>query len=338
MDVEGGRTGFRHQDVDRTIVFGEGAVDRAADLLADPYVLLTTARALRARPDLADGATRTVEVPPGAVPGLAAELRGTVDGERIVAFGGGRVVDVAKAIAAADPPRTVIAIPTTLSGAQMTGTHRHATGVDEATPRARAAVVVDDPALSASQDRPDLAASAGNAFGHVVATLGSDGASPIVRAVAREAGVRLAGPWHDDAIDRAGVALGALLAGWALDHAGLGLHHVVAQTAVREGGLAHATANVAVLAGTAAAARRRRPRELARLDVAMGVRAEDLARALRRGARLGRLDVFADEERRAGLVAAAARRPELRRMAEPPDAAELDAIYRAAWNPAAARS
>ena len=39
------------------------------------------------------------------------------------------MIDVAKALAAADPPRRVAALPTTLSGAEMTAIHRHAAGV-----------------------------------------------------------------------------------------------------------------------------------------------------------------------------------------------------------------
>jgi alcohol dehydrogenase class IV len=61
------------------------------------------------------------------------------------------VIDVAKALAAADPPRRVIAVPTTLSAAEMTSTHRLPAGVDPGVARVRPAVVVNDPALSASQ-------------------------------------------------------------------------------------------------------------------------------------------------------------------------------------------
>ncbi|MGE4426985.1 MAG: iron-containing alcohol dehydrogenase [Solirubrobacteraceae bacterium] len=330
--------GFRRDDEHRTIVFGAGALERAGDLLIEPYTLLTTPRASAAAPELAAGAERVVHVPHGEVPDVAAELRDTVEGDRLVALGGGRVVDVAKALAAADPPRTVIAVPTTLSGAEMTGHHRHARGVPEGTPRVGVRVVINDPALSASQPRADLAASAGNALGHVLVAATSDRSPPRARTLAREAARHLAAPWSAGSADPAEVALGALLAGWAIDESGLGLHHVVAQTAVRVGGLAHATANVAVLAATAGAMRIRRPDEIARVDAEMGVRAEDLARALRRVARRGRLDLFADEARRAELVAVALRRPELDRIPPAPDADELDAIYRASWNPTSVAS
>ena len=61
-----------------------------------------------------------------------------------------------------------MAVPTTLSGAEMTRGHRHARGVDESTPRVRPAVVVFDPALAASQPVAELAASSLNALGHAV--------------------------------------------------------------------------------------------------------------------------------------------------------------------------
>ena len=62
-------------------------------------------------------------VPPGQVPDTAAALFDQAGAERLVAFGGGRVIDTAKAVAAVTGAE-VAAIPTTLSGAEMTGIHR----------------------------------------------------------------------------------------------------------------------------------------------------------------------------------------------------------------------
>ena len=68
---------------------------------------------------------------------------------------------MAKAVAAAlGEGARAMAIPTTLSGAEMTRVHRHAAGVDEGTPRVRCAVVIYDPGLAASQPAGELAASA----------------------------------------------------------------------------------------------------------------------------------------------------------------------------------
>ena len=61
----------------------------------------------------------------------------------LVALGGGRVIDVAKAIAAVRGGR-VAAIPTTLSGAEMTGIHRLPDG-HEAPRLVRPALVLGDP-------------------------------------------------------------------------------------------------------------------------------------------------------------------------------------------------
>jgi len=326
------REPFRHVDRDQTIVFGAGAVAAAADeLFSGAYTLLTTARASAALPELAQRAAHVVHVPSGLVEVVAAELRVTVTGDRLVALGGGRVIDVAKALAAADAPREVAAVPTSLSGAEMTGVHRHASGVPDATPRVRPTLVVNDPALSASQPVDQLAASAGNALGHAITALVSAHSTPIARAVAADAVIALAAGWSDDGADRPSVALAALLAGWAVDRSGLGPHHVLAQTAVRTAGLPHAQVNVALVPFTTAAMRRRDPVGLERLDAALGRSVESLADDLRQRAGVTGLgDLATDDELLSHAVATAARRSELSRVTPPMDAAEIASIYRAA--------
>src|SRR3954468_4414002 len=142
---------FRWQDGERLIRFGRGALADAPEILGAGYTLLTTERALASAPQLAEGAAAVHQVPSGRVDEVAGALRPQVDGELLVGLGGGRVIDVAKALAAADPPRRAAAIPTTLSAAEMTSLHRHAEGVPLETPRVRAAIVLNDPELSASQ-------------------------------------------------------------------------------------------------------------------------------------------------------------------------------------------
>ncbi len=203
---------FRHIDAARTIVFGEGAVEEAAELIGEGFTLLTTARAARLVPALGARASETVHVPPGLVEDVAAEVRPRVVGARLVALGGGRVIDVAKALTAADPPRVLVAIPTTLSAAEMTGRHRHARGVPADTPHARASIVVNDPSLSASQPPGQLAASSANGLGHAAAALLSERATPISHVLAREAIRRMHEAWSGDQPEAAGVALAALLA------------------------------------------------------------------------------------------------------------------------------
>ena len=72
---------------------------------------------------LAAAATAVHEVPGGGVADLAAALLDQVGDGALVALGGGRVIDTAKALAAVGG-NTVAAIPTTMSGAEMTAIHR----------------------------------------------------------------------------------------------------------------------------------------------------------------------------------------------------------------------
>ncbi len=200
------------------------------------------------------------EVAPGLVDEVSAGLRGAVREPAIVALGGGRVIDVAKAIAAADPPRRVIAVPTTLSAAEMTSTHRLPAGVAQGVARVRPAVVLNDPALSASQPEPGLAASAANALGHAVEAPLTPRANPVATlAAARAAELILAG-FAGPEPDRDALALGALLAGYAMDSTGYGLHHVLSQTLARRAGVGHGPANAAMLPHSIAALAERVPR------------------------------------------------------------------------------
>jgi len=113
------RGDFTWVDGERLIRFAPGALGDAPELLGErgfeEYALLTTERALLSAPDLADGAGVVLLVPPGQVPVAAAAVRTAVEGRQLVALGGGRVIDSAKAIAGADGLKCA-AVPTTLSG------------------------------------------------------------------------------------------------------------------------------------------------------------------------------------------------------------------------------
>ncbi|MEA2128868.1 MAG: maleylacetate reductase [Solirubrobacteraceae bacterium] len=322
---------FRHVDRERTIVFGAGALGDAGELLGDGYTLLTTPRAVSSAPDLAKRAAAVVHVPAGLVDVVAADLRPGVTGDKLVALGGGRVIDVAKALAAADGPRAVAAIPTSLSGAEMTGVHRHARGIADSTPKVRPSLVVNDPELSASQPVDQLAASSANALGHAITALVSERSTAIARAVAAEAITTLAAGWSDGEPDRSRVALGALLAGWAVDHSGLGPHHALAQTAVRVASLQHAHANTALLPFTLAAMRARDPAAFERLDLALARPVEAFAVELGRRADVAGLgELGADAELLNRTVAAAVKRAELARVTPALEHDEVLAIYRRA--------
>jgi alcohol dehydrogenase class IV len=282
--------GFDWQDGDRRIHFGRGRAADAVELAGGPgYVLLTTERAAEALPGAVEAAAAVHHVGPGLVEDVAGDLLGPLGGAaaaqgpagrnggpgRIVALGGGRVVDVAKAVAAAlgelDEPAGVVAFPTTLSGAEMTGSHRVARGARVGVNRVRPSVVVNDPLLSASQPEPDLAASALNAMAHAVEAPCTLGANPVSTLAAREAARLLAGAFPErGAVDRDALALGALLAGWAMDSTGFGLHHVLAQTLVRVAGIPHGTANAVLLSQTIGALAWRFPEQHEALAAALG--------------------------------------------------------------------
>jgi alcohol dehydrogenase class IV len=336
---------FTWHDGDRLVRFGRGALGEAPDLLGEAYVLLTTERAAASAPAVVDGAAAVHHVPAGRVDELAGDLLeqmgapagvrderpaaapGAATSELFVALGGGRVVDVGKALAAARGA-SAAAIPTTLSAAEMTGGHRHARGVDPATRRVRPRIVLNDPALSASQPDHDLAASAANALGHAIEGPLTPRASPVPVLTAHEAARLLA---RDD--DRDALALGALLAGCVIDSTGYGLHHVLSQTLARGAGVWHGHANAAMLPHTTAALRRRSPDALAALDRAAGVEMEALARRFAQRARAFALrDLGVTEEALETCVRAVLERA--RDLAGTPpvaEEAEIRALYEAAW-------
>lgn len=324
-------TRFRHVDGDQTIVFGDGALEAAADLIGEDFTLLTTTRALAATPVLGERASQVVYVPAGPIPEVAATVLDEISGRALVALGGGRVIDTAKAVAAARGLPGPVAVPTSLSGAEMTAGHRHAAGVDESTPRVRARVVVNDPALSASQPVGRLAASTGNALGHAVTALTSNRSTPIARAVALDAFAQIGRAWSGDAADRGTLALGALLAGWSVDRSGLGPHHALSQSAVRIGRLPHAEVNVALLPHTVSAARTRVPERLADADRAIGMQVEALAARLRaRASESGLAGLVSDDRLLSQLVDTASGRPELDRLAPALTRDEIRDVYLAA--------
>ncbi len=328
---------FSWRDGERRIAFGRGRAAEAVELLGGPgYLLLTTPRGDAALPALARAAAAVRHVPGGTVPELAAGAlawaRAQGGDGRVAALGGGRVIDVAKAVAAAlGPPARALAVPTTLSGAELTTGHRHAAGVDEATPRVRCAIVVCDPALAASQPEDELTASALNALAHAIEGPCTVAANPVATLAAHDAARRLVGAFAGPAPDRDELALGALLAGYALDSTGFGLHHVLAQTLVREGLAAHGPANAILLPHTAAALARRFPERDAALARVLGE--APAAAAARLCARTGttRLrDLGVTASRLEACVEAAAARPQLDATPPRPDRAELRALYEAA--------
>jgi alcohol dehydrogenase class IV len=341
---------FVWRDAGRVVVFRDGAIDAAAGLLAehgfDSFSLLSTDRALAGAPGLADAAAAVHLVPSGQIPDLASDLLRVVeipDGMRLeaqprplVALGGGRVIDVAKAIGAVTGAR-VAAIPTTMSGAEMTAIHRLPAGAeDRVAGTIRPDLVLADPEAMTSQPEPDLRASSINALAHGADSLYTPLTNPVSEWAALRAAAAIAAALDEDPgeRDRAGLALGSLLGAYALDSAGLGLHHVVCQTLVRLCGSPHAETNAAILPRAMAFLAVRAPEAIGPLAAAIGTYPDRLEpRLLELGgepAGLGSLG--ADRDRLDEAIEAMLQRPQLAHVPGPPlTKADLAELIDRAW-------
>ena len=321
---------FTLAEGDRLIRFGPGALADAPRLLAQEgfagYALLTTERAAEQAPEVVERAAVVVMVPHGQVPEAAAAVRSAVGARPLVALGGGRVVDSAKAIGSADG-LSVATIATTLSGAELSAHHRPLAGHEHG-PHVRPALVIADPAVMASQPQPGLAESAMNALAHALESLYTPRANPISEATAIEAARQLDAGFADDEPNRPALALGALLAGHALGLTGFALHHVISQTIVRTTGAPHGATNAVMLPHVARFMESRAPRELALFNDAVDL--ERLSRAAGTNG-LGALGVERDDLP-AIVKATAARRADLAATpGDPITTGELRALLDAAY-------
>jgi maleylacetate reductase len=319
---------FTWADGDRLIRFGPGAgahAWRGADLLSTPRARAGIPEPLRDR-------WRSVhDVPPGQVTDIAAALVDEVGDGPVVAWGGGRVIDTAKAVAAARGGR-VCAVPTTLSGAEMTGGHRVVPGYEDRG-RHRPVLVLADPALMTGQAEPDRRASAMNALAHAAEALYGPGRNPVSGMAAAAAAADIAAGIEGRAPDaRDRLALGSLLAAYAMDSAGYSLHHVLCQTIVRTCGTPHAATNAAMLPHVLAAMRGREPEAVGRLADALGVAADGLPDrvAALGGGRRTLADLGVRPEDLGAVADTALGRPELRALTPPPDREELLSVLRRA--------
>ena len=332
---------FTWRDGERLIRFGEGAAAaEAPDLLEAHgfvgYVLLTTSRVSDSAPGVLDAASGVIHVPPGRVDEISAALLEEAGERPLVALGGGRVVDTAKAIAGARGGGPA-AIPTTLSGAEMTPFHRTPAGVPGAR-MVRPALVIADPALMASQPAAQLTASAMNALAHAMEALYTPLANPVTELAALRAAELIASGVPRDPPGREELALGALLAGYASGAAGIAVHHAVCQTIVRTAGTPHAETNAVMLPHFARLMAGRAPVVMGSFAAALGDPEGDPAAAGGRAAALAarsghtRLSSLGLEEAQLPNIAAtAAAHPLLANTPDPPDEEELTRLLHEAF-------
>ncbi|HEY5815239.1 MAG TPA: iron-containing alcohol dehydrogenase [Solirubrobacterales bacterium] len=331
--------GFVWRDAGRVVVLRRDGVADSPYLLREQgfgeFELLTTPRALPGAPELEAAARAVHAVPAGQVPEAAAALLERARAPQLVALGGGRVIDTAKAVAAVSGAR-VAAIPTTLSGAEITGFHRlPAAAESRVRAMVRPALAIADPQAMTSLPEPALRAGAMNSLAHGADSLYTPLANPVSEMTALRGAALIAASLDEarDARNRAALAEGSLLCAYAIDSAAFGIHHVICQTLVRLCGTPHAETNAAILPRAMAFMVPRAPEQLAALAEAIGTDPDRIEpRILELGgnpAGLGALG--ADREGLDRAVEAMLQRPELAFTPEPPTGGELRDLIERSW-------
>jgi alcohol dehydrogenase class IV len=330
---------FIWRDAGRDVVFRKGGVDASLSLLREngfaPFELLSTPRALAGPAEPAVGAEAVHEVPGGGVPEAAAALLDTVRSQRLVALGGGRVIDTAKAIASVTGAR-VAAIPTTMSGAEMTGIHRLPAGAESRVgSMVRPALVIADPGEMTSQPEAELRASSMNALAHGADSLYTPFANPVSQMTALQGAGAIAKALDQDpeARDRGSLALGSILCGYAIDSGMFAIHHVICQTLVRICGSPHAGTNAAILPRAMAYMAPRAPNHLTALAAVLGTDPDHIEpRILELGGNPPGLGAIgADRSKLDEAIEAILSRQELSFTPSPPNGDELGELIENAW-------
>ncbi|HEY6551164.1 MAG TPA: iron-containing alcohol dehydrogenase [Solirubrobacterales bacterium] len=334
---------FVWRDAGRTVVLRASGVDDAPQLLAEhgmePFELLSTRRHLAAAPQLASAASAVYELSPvdpaTAVPESSAALLDSASSPNLVALGGGRTIDTAKAIAAVTGAR-IAAIPTTMSGAEMTGIHRLPAGAeDQAKALVRPELVIAEPTAMTSAPEPELRASSMNALAHGADSLYTPFANPVSEMTALRGAQLIATSLDEDPAERNrnALALGSLLCGYAIDSGSFALHHVICQTLVRICGGSHAGVNAAILPRAMAFMAPRAPDNLQPLATALGTQPSDIeSRILELGGNPPGLgDQGANRSKLPEALESMLLRPELAFTPEPPTRNELEQLIDQAW-------
>jgi alcohol dehydrogenase class IV len=305
----------------RTLLLYGGPITEPVETLTrrgwEAFGLLSTERALGDDGGLVAAAERVHLVPASPVDEASAALVNEAGSDRLVALGGGRVIDTAKAVASVTGAE-VCAIPTTLSGAPITGFHRLPAGREsEVSGFVRPPLVIAYADAMTSAPEPQLRATAMNALAHGADSLFTPLTDPLSRETALRGAELIAGTLDQppEERDRGALALGAMLCAIAVDKAGFALHHVLGQTTVRVLGVPHAETYAALLPRTMEEMRGRAPEPIEALAGALGTdpgtigeRIDELGGRRRIG------ELGADRDRVDEVVEVAIARPELERM------------------------
>jgi maleylacetate reductase len=328
-----------HSDDRRVLLLYGGPVTEPVETLTrqgwEAFGLLSTDRALADAAELVEAAERVHLVTASPVDQASSALADEVGSDRLVALGGGRVIDTAKAVASVTGAQ-VAAIPTTLSGAPITGFHRLPAGREsEASGFVRPSLVIGYVEAMTSAPEPQLRATAMNALAHGADSLYTPLADETSREIALRGAELIARALdrQPEQRDRGALALGAMLCAIAVDRAGFALHHVIGQSAVRVLGIPHAETYAALLPRTMDAMRARAPEQIEGLARTLGTdpgRISERIDELAGHRRIGQLG--ADRDRIDEVVEVAMARPDLPRMTPGEvERSDLMAILEAAW-------
>jgi alcohol dehydrogenase class IV len=330
---------FVWRDAGRVVVFRREGIAQAPQVLHEhgfvEFELLTTPRALPGAPELEAAARAVHAVPSEGVPEAARVLLDRVRASQLVALGGGRVIDATKAVAAVTGAR-VAAIPTTLSGAEMTGIHRlPASAESRVRAMVRPELAIADPEAMTSQAEQALRASAMNALAHGADSLYTPFANPVSQLTTLRGAELLAGSLDEPRQERnrAALAQSSLLCAYAIDSAAFGIHHVICQTLVRICGSPHAETNAAILPRAMAFMVPRAPEQLSALAKAIGTTPDQIEpRILELGGNPAGLgDLGADRSQLDQAIDSMLMRPELAFTPEPPARQDLEELIERAW-------
>lgn len=278
------------------VVFGAGSLGGLAEEVARigarrAVVLVTPTQARRGAAILASLgdrgagviATAAMHTPVEVTEAALVELR-AMEGDCLVAMGGGSAIGLGKALALrTDLPQ--IAVPTTYAGSEMTMLlgqtergEKHTTRSAKVLPE----VVVYDVDLTLSMP-PALTATSGlNAMAHAVEALYAVDANPVTSLMAEESLRLLAGALPrcvaGDTAARSDALQGAFLAGVCLGAVSIALHHKICHVLGGSFGLPHAETHAVMLPHATGFNAPAAPDAMARVARAIG--AEDAAQGL----------------------------------------------------------
>jgi alcohol dehydrogenase class IV len=289
---------FTYDALPSRVVFGPGSLDRLPGEVqrlgvGRALVLCTPGRRPQAEElasslgDLAGGIydRATQHVPVELAEDARREAR-RLGADCCVALGGGSTIGLAKATAL-DTDVTIVAIPTTYSGSEMTPIWGLTENGEKRTGRDRRVLprlVLYDPALTTNLPARVSGPSGMNAIAHCVEALYAPDANPITSLMAEEGIRALAAALPavvrapTDLAARSGALYGAWLAGAALGAVGMGLHHKLCHTLGGSFNLPHAETHTVILPHAAAYNRDAAPEAMRRVAHALGV--EDAAGGL----------------------------------------------------------